>query len=113
LLDVPPHAIQQHVHDTLGHVSAFLVNSTGNFSAWPAFIAAAEAYTQEDLATAQEWVNWATSVGIGSRTSIKVVLYEIWRRREVISQQSGLDPGKVIMDWKQIMHELEFDSLLI
>ncbi|KAK7579427.1 hypothetical protein V3481_015225 [Fusarium oxysporum f. sp. vasinfectum] len=113
LLDVPPHAIQQHVHDTLGHVSAFLANSTGNFSAWPAFIAAAEAYTQEDLAIAQEWVNWATSVGIGSRTSIKVVLYEIWRRREVISQQSGLDPGKVIMDWKQIMHELEFDSLLI
>ncbi|KAH7187434.1 fungal-specific transcription factor domain-containing protein [Fusarium oxysporum] len=62
LLDVPPHAIQQHVHATLGHVSAFLANSTGNFSAWPAFIAAAEAYTQEDLATAQEWVNWATSL---------------------------------------------------
>ncbi|PNP59909.1 hypothetical protein FNYG_14754 [Fusarium nygamai] len=51
LLDVPLHAIQQHVHDTLSHVSDFLANSSGNFSTWPAFIAAAEAYTQEDLST--------------------------------------------------------------
>ncbi|KAF5632622.1 hypothetical protein F25303_9353 [Fusarium sp. NRRL 25303] len=113
LLDVPPHAVQQHVHGTFGHVSSFLANSAGNFSAWPAFIAAAEAYTEEVLATAQEWLNWATSVGIGSRTAIRVVLNEIWRRREVISRQSGLDPGKIALDWKKVMYELGCDSLLI
>ncbi|CVK87885.1 uncharacterized protein FMAN_05299 [Fusarium mangiferae] len=113
LLDAPPHAVQQHVHDTLGHVSSFHANSAGNFSAWPAFIAAAEAYAEEDMATAQEWLNWATSVGIGSRTAIRVVLNEIWRTREGISRQSGLDPGKIALDWKKVMYELGCDSLLI
>ncbi|KAF4985198.1 hypothetical protein FDECE_16739 [Fusarium decemcellulare] len=113
LLDAPPHAVQHHVQDTFAHVSAFLASSTGNFSLWPAFIAAAEAYTAQDLNAAQEWLSWATSVGIGGRASLRLVLHEVWRQRDSMSKEYGVDAGKIAVDWRQVMHELGCDILLI
>ncbi|KAI0859857.1 fungal-specific transcription factor domain-containing protein [Xylaria cubensis] len=113
ILDVPPKAVKTYVSKTLQEVSIFLANSNGNFSLWPAFIAATEAYTYEDLLNAKRWLDWATSFGIGSRTSARRVIEEVWRRRETLSCSSGLDPGMISIDWREVMHELNCDILLI
>ncbi|KAI0546102.1 fungal-specific transcription factor domain-containing protein [Xylaria curta] len=113
LLDVPPKAVKTYVSKTLQEVSTFFANSNGNFSLWPAFIAATEAYTYDDLLNAKLWLDWATSFGIGSRTSARRVIEEVWRRRETLSSSSGLDPGMISIDWREVMHELNCDILLI
>lgn len=112
-LDVPPRSVQTYVSKTLREVSTFFSSSKGNFSIWPAFIAAAEAYTEEDMAIAINWLNWMTNFGLGNRESLKAVLEEIWRRRDACSQQSGLDRGMIIIDWRKVMHELNCDVLII
>lgn len=113
LLSVPPEAVKSHVRKTFMHVSAFFANSNGNFSIWPAFIAAVEAFTEDDLTAARAWLDSATSFGIGSRDSMKMVIEEVWRRREAISRSSGLEPGMVAIDWRDVMQELDCDVLLI
>ncbi|KAI9152350.1 hypothetical protein HJFPF1_09580 [Paramyrothecium foliicola] len=51
----------------------------GNFSLWPAFIAAVEATTPSDMAAASRWLNWAVSFGIGIGKNIKTFVQEVWR----------------------------------
>ncbi|KAH7156572.1 fungal-specific transcription factor domain-containing protein [Dactylonectria macrodidyma] len=113
LLNVPPKTVRPFVQRTFSHVSAFFAISGGNFSIWPAFIAAIEAYTEEDLAAAKEWLSRATSFGIGSRNSIALVVEEIWRQREEISRASGMEVGLIIIDWRGVMQELNCDLLLV
>ncbi|KAI0141921.1 fungal-specific transcription factor domain-containing protein [Xylariaceae sp. FL1272] len=113
VLDVPPKAVRMHVSKTLKEVLAFFAHGQGNFSIWPAFIAAAEAYTVEDMAMAGTWLDWATSFGIGSRVQMRQVVEEVWRRRESLVLLSGLQPGMITIDWRELMHELGFDILLI
>lgn len=113
LLDVPPAAVQSHVSRTFSHVSAFFSSSDGNFSIWPAFIAAVEAVTEENLARAKEWLDSSTSFGIGSRESIRLVVEEVWRRREDIACVSGLELGQIAVSWRDVMQELDCDILLV
>ena len=113
LLDTSPKAVKSHVRRTFAHVSAFFANSNGNFSIWPAFIAAAEAFTDHDLVVAREWLDSATSFGIGSRKLMKLVLEEVWRRRDAISRTSGLERGLIAVDWRDVMQELDCDVLLV
>ncbi|KAF7556245.1 hypothetical protein G7046_g6346 [Stylonectria norvegica] len=113
LLDASPKAVNSYVGRTFAHVSAFFANSNGNFSVWPAFIAAAEAYTDHDLQVARQWLESATSFGIGSRKLMKLVLEEIWRRRDAMSRESGLERGLIAVDWRAVMEELDCDILLV
>ena len=113
LLNVPPEAVRSYVRMTFSHVSAFSASSHGNFSTWPAFIAAAEAYLEPDMAAARKWLDWSTSFGIGSRDSLKMIIEEVWRRRHRISQSSGLSLGLVVVDWREVMQELDCEVLLI
>lgn len=113
LLDVPPKSVRKYAVETLECVSAFFSNSSGNFSIWPAFIAAAEAYTEEDMAAVRSWLGCATAFGIGSRAAVKRVLEEVWARREHVSKISGMDPEMVIIDWRAVMHELDCNILLV
>lgn len=119
VLDVPPRAVRQHVRDVFASVSLFLAmgsgrdGSAGNFSLWPAFVAAAEATHAEDIEAARQWIEWAVSFGIGIRTSAKTVLEEVWRRREQLARTTGLEKDLIIIDWVQVMQELDCDVLLI
>lgn len=113
LLDVPPAALSFYVSKTFAAVLSFFSSSSGNFSIWPAFIAAAEAHTEEDVATARRWLDSATSFGLGSRNSIRRVLEETWRRREAIAITSGMSLGSIAVDWRKVMHELDCDVLIV
>lgn len=113
VLNVPPEAVKSHVRKTFAHVSAFFSNGNGNFSIWPAFIAAVEAFTEDDLTAARGWLDSATSFGIGSRDSMRLIVEETWRRREAISRSSGLEPALVAIDWRDVMQELDCDVLLV
>lgn len=113
LLRVPPVSVKEYVSKTFTHISAFWLGSNGNFSLWPAFIAAVEAYTDEDVAMAREWLDWATAFGIAGRDSIRRVVEEVWRRRDEIAVSSGYDRGMVAIDWLDVMHEVDGDILLV
>jgi hypothetical protein len=113
LLNVPPTAVSFYVSKTFENVSCFFASSSGNFSIWPAFIAAAEAYTEKDIAAAQRWLKSATSFGLGNRYSIQRVLEEVWRRRRAVAITSGMDLGSIAIDWRKVMHELDCDVLIV
>ncbi|KAI8624354.1 fungal-specific transcription factor domain-containing protein [Xylariaceae sp. FL1651] len=113
LLDVTPKVVHVYVSKTLREVSTFFENGTGNFSIWPAFIAAIEAYTHDDLSRARQWLDSTTKFGIGSRVTVRRVVEEVWRRRETLSNSSRLDPGMIAIDWRQVMHDLDCDILLV
>lgn len=113
LLQVPPVIVKEYVSKTFKHISAFWLGSNGNFSLWPAFIAAVEAYTDEDMAMARDWLDWATSFGIAGRDAIRRVIEEVWRRRDEIADRSGYDRGMIAIDWLEAMHEVDGDILLV
>jgi hypothetical protein len=115
LLNVPPHAVQSYVAKTFENVSRFYETGGGtrNFSIWPAFIAAVEAYTEEDLSKARQWLDWATCFGLGSRSLARKVVEEVWTRRAALAQFHGVSPGEIIVDWRETMHELDCDILLV
>ncbi|KAK7408457.1 hypothetical protein QQX98_009384 [Neonectria punicea] len=113
LLNVPPLTVRPYVNKTFSHVSAYFTISNGNFSIWPAFIAAVEAYSEEDLAAARVWLDGATSFGIGSRDSMKRVVEEVWKQREVKSRASGMELGLIAVDWRSVMQDLDCDLLLV
>lgn len=111
--DVLPHIVQGYVAKTFKYVSSFSEVHDGNFSFWPAFVAAAEAYKEDDLLEARKWLFGASSIGMTSRKSARHVLEEIWRRRDAMSASSGLDLGQISIDWRLAMAELGYEVLLI
>lgn len=113
VFDVTPQFVRSHVSRTFECVSRFLSNSNGNFSFWPAFVAAAEAYAEDDMEAARVWLSKSVSVGLGSRTSASIVLEEVWRRREELASYTGLDAGAVTVDWRTVMQDLGGEVLLI
>lgn len=113
LLDVPPHVVKKYVAKTFENVMQYFEKGGANFSIWPAFIAAVEAYEEEDKTQAGLWLDWATSFGLGSRILVRKVVEEVWRRREEIAEDQGISLGTVIVDWRKIMYELGCDVLLV
>ncbi|KIV87118.1 hypothetical protein PV11_02686 [Exophiala sideris] len=113
IFDLPPCSLTAYVSSTFEHVASFSGKYAGNFSLWPAFIAATEAYTEIDMHLARDWLEHALSFGLGSRVHVQTVLEELWHRRECISQELGVDKGSVSVDWRQIMRDLQVDVLLV
>ncbi|KAF5014050.1 hypothetical protein F66182_15103 [Fusarium sp. NRRL 66182] len=113
LFDLPPHSVRQYVSEVLLRISAFHSASHGNLSIWPAFIAAVEAYTPEDMALARGWLRRTTMFGIGSRLYVRILVEEVWKRRDETATKLGIDKGLIPIDWRVIMKELDMDILLI
>lgn len=113
LFDLPPHSVRQYVSEVLLRISAFHSASHGNLSIWPAFIAAVEAYTPEDMALARGWLRRTTMFGIGSRLYVRKLVEEVWKRRDETATKLGIDKGLIPIDWRVIMKELDMDILLI
>jgi hypothetical protein len=113
LLNLPPVSVKLYVERTLEQYTRFSTIGTGNFSLWPPFIAAVEAYTDDDVQVARIWLESMISCGIGSRVLVKQVVEEVWQRRAVRSEAAGLDLGMVSIDWRAVMQELDCDVLLV
>ncbi|EXJ77814.1 hypothetical protein A1O3_08973 [Capronia epimyces CBS 606.96] len=118
IFDLPPRNLQWHISQALQHASAFsgsdrLGKTNDNFSLWPAFIAAVEAYSDEDMLLARSWLDYALSFGLGSRLLIKKVVEEVWMRRKDVATDLAADPGVVSVDWREVMRDLDVVVLLI
>ncbi|KAF4959794.1 hypothetical protein FSARC_10619 [Fusarium sarcochroum] len=119
VMDAPPRAVQNHVAGVFSAISSFFDTYSngggfpGNFSLWPAFVAAVEATRDEDIEAASRWMDWALSFGIGIRAGAKTVVEEVWRRRGEMAAATGLEKDLIIVDWLKVMQELDCDVLLI
>lgn len=113
LLGVPPKRVAPYVSLVFQNVSAFMAQSAGNFSLWPAFIAAVEAYRPEDLECSRAWMHRSTRYGQGNRVQIAKIIQEVWRRRDEEHEHRGIDKGLVAVDWRQVVRDLDFDILLV
>ncbi|KAJ5756919.1 fungal-specific transcription factor domain-containing protein [Penicillium nucicola] len=113
LMDTPPKRVATYVSLTFRNISSFCAQSNGNFSLWPAFIAAVEAYTEEDMALAQAWLQQSIHFGLGNRLLVKQIIEEVWRRREHAHCERGIDKGLITVDWRDVVRELGVDILLV
>ena len=113
LFDLPPSRVRQYVAEVFHNIQAFFGLGNGNFSLWPAFIAATAAYLPADVEAAKSWLRSASQVGIGNRIKVQAVIEEVWRLRQITSAKSGLDPGSTIVDWRDVMYKLDLDILLV
>lgn len=110
---LPPVRLRYYVRKTFEHVQSFFRTSDGNFSVWPAFIAAVEAYADQDIASARMWLDRSTKFGMANRNALRKVVEEVWRRREDSAASLGTDPGSIAVDWRQVMEQLHCDVLLV
>ncbi|KAJ9645656.1 hypothetical protein H2204_001237 [Knufia peltigerae] len=113
IFDSPPANVRRYVSETLHHVDAFYSKSNGNFSIWPAFIAAVEAYTPEDLEAAQRWLHRSTCYGMGNRQALRAVVEEVWRRRAGMADLVGVERGVIAVDWRKVMKDMNYDVLIV
>jgi hypothetical protein len=113
LFDVPPSHVRRYVEEVFHNIQAFFALGNGNFSLWPAFIAAAASCEPDDVAAAKEWLRSASNFGIGNRVKVQAAIEEIWRLREVISGQTNQDLGSIIVDWRDVMQKLGLDIPLV
>ncbi|KAE8371730.1 fungal-specific transcription factor domain-containing protein [Aspergillus bertholletiae] len=115
LLDVPPRRVSGYVSLTFENIKSFYAHSCGNLSLWPAFIAAVEAYTDQDMESAKAWLRYSAQFGQGNRLEVKRIVEEVWRRREevYITSGSAMDRGRVGVDWREVADDLGVDILLV
>lgn len=113
VLNSPPHIIQKYVAQVFHNVKAFYSVDEGNFSVWPAFVAAVESYEENDLTSAGIWLDCAARAGMGNRLRIKAVVQEVWRQRAAIAVQTQKDLGTIIIDWRAVMAQLKLDIVLV
>lgn len=118
LLNAPPSQVANYVTLTFQSISAFNSESNGNFSLWPAFIAAVEAYTPEVMTMSRAWLERSATFGLGNRIAIKQIVEEVWRRRKALCWEEYLDDatdniGQITVDWRQVAQDLEIDVLLV
>ena len=113
LMEASPKRVATYVTMAFQNISAFCAQSSGNFSLWPAFIAAVEAYTEEDMASAREWLERSIHFGLGNRLLVKQIIEEVWRRRENAHLESTMDKGLITIDWRDVVKDLGVDILLV
>lgn len=113
LLDATPQEVQAYVAEVFETVERFFELGGGNLTLWPAFIAAVEAYEDEDVAAANRWLDKATRVGMGNRFLARTIVQEVWRRREVAAQVSGIALSSCCIDWREVMKDLDIDISLV
>jgi hypothetical protein len=115
IFDLPPSSeiIKGYVGEVFENVESFLKAGGGNFSLWPAFIAAVEANEAKHMDAARKWLDFATSVGMGNRLKVKAIVEEVWRLRETLSKATGTNCGDISVDWRDIMVDLDLDILLV
>lgn len=82
-------------------------------STWPVFVAAAEAYTPEAQALANRFHKFSDTLGVSNRTDMKRVVDQVWAEREGLAAAQRCSPGEVIVDWRDVMENLELDILLL
>ncbi|KIW57941.1 hypothetical protein PV05_02497 [Exophiala xenobiotica] len=109
----PPSVVTEQVSQTLSAAVALLEMDRAAVSIWPIFIAAAEAYTAEAQALAECVLSLSTSFGAANRAVIHQVVKQIWNEREEAAAQGGCEVGDVLVDWREVLKNLDVEILLL
>ncbi|KEF61559.1 uncharacterized protein A1O9_03126 [Exophiala aquamarina CBS 119918] len=113
VLRCPPSAMAEEVHQVLTDASSFINLHNGTVSIWPVFVAAAEAYTPDSQALATHCLDVFIDGGAGNRRDVQRVVEQVWSDREKLASERQCDPGKVSLDWREVMNRLNVDILLL
>lgn len=111
--DLPPSSLVTYVSEVLKNLKLFLAAGGINFTFWPAFIAASEAYSEDGKSAMAEIFSHTNFSSSQNREKVLTLLNEIWRVREARAAESGLDLGLIKIDWRTVMKDLELDILLM
>jgi len=108
-----PLSLATYVTEVMEGMKAFISLGGGNFTLWPVFIASVETYKEEDLECMRELLGHAVEVWMKNRAKALDLVERVWSVREATSMETGITPGMIKLDWRQIMHDLGMDILLI
>ncbi|KAK4941257.1 arginine metabolism regulation protein II [Elasticomyces elasticus] len=113
VLRYPPSVVAEQVSQTLSAALALLEMNRVAVSIWPIFIAAAEAYTDEAQALAERVLSLSTSLGATNRAVIHRVVKQIWSERQATAAQRRCEGGDVLVDWRQVLKNMDVEILLL
>ena len=113
VLQCPPSAVTSYVHQVLASVVKFMEGGGGQVSAWPVFIAAVEACTDEDQRLASRYFCHTERVFAGNRTDMHCVARQVWADRESLALKQHCDAGDIRLDWRDVKRRLGIDILLL
>lgn len=113
VLKCPPSAVTNYVLRVLTSVMTFIDMGGGPVSAWPIFIAAAEACTSEAQALAIRYFNHSEKIFVGNRKDMHRVARQVWAERDALALERHCKPGDVQLDWRDVMTRLGIDILLL
>jgi hypothetical protein len=111
--DVLPKDLASYVRAVLDALVAFTASQGGNYTLWPAFIAAVEAYTEHIQDEFRGLFMKATQSGTKNRIRATELVEHVWEARRMASASTGLDPGEIRVDWKQLKRDLQMDILVV
>ncbi|KAI9740478.1 MAG: hypothetical protein M1834_005058 [Cirrosporium novae-zelandiae] len=80
---------------------------------WPVFMAAIEVFREADKRLTREWLNTADQLGIGNRKEVRLIIEEVWRIRTEVARSTKREEGEIVVDWRQVMEDLNLDILLV
>jgi hypothetical protein len=109
----PPSSLTTYVLEVLENLQLYLAAGGGNFTFWPAFIAATEVYTEDRKSSLVEIFSCTNFSSSHNRDNIMKLLERIWSLREIRSAETGLDQGLTRVDWRTVMKDLNLDILLL
>ena len=75
-------------------------------------MASVEVYLPEHKHQVREWMDRADAIGVPSRKNVRRLVEEIWRTREHVASDTGMEEGEVVVDWRDVMARLGMDVLL-
>lgn len=75
-------------------------------------MAAVEVYLPEHQRQVREWMDRADAIGVPSRKNVRRLVLEIWRTREHVAGDAGIEEGEIVVDWRVVMDRLGMDVLL-
>jgi hypothetical protein len=110
--DVLPQDLSSYVHEVHDSLAAFSETHGGNYTLWPAFIAAVEAYTEDDQCKFRSLLKKGTH-GIKNRITATRLIEHVWEARKSIAITTSLGPGEIRVDWKKVKQDLQMDILVV
>lgn len=113
VLHCPPRTVADLVVQVLSAAVGILKTDHAAVSIWPIVIASAEAYTLEAQDLADSALSLSTGFGIANRSVIHRVVHSIWEERKKMATQQQYELGEVLMDWRQLLKQLDVDILLL
>lgn len=113
VLCCPPTTAMDLVSQVLSTAVEILKSDRAAVSIWPIVIASAEACTSEAQQLADAALSLSTGFGIANRLLIRRVVHSIWAERMKMAAQQQCEVGEVLMDWRQLLKQLDVDILLL